>query len=276
MAEKTAKIEPKKKPERLPGRLRHGLLWFLALLLAAGVLAWLGTLGVGRLLFTRNDRFLLRNFELETSEKGYWRDRPEPLAERLNLRVGRDNLFALDPRQLRRELLRIPSIESCEVHRILPDTLRIRIVERIPRAALYNPNSRWVVDAEGVVMSRFEAMKIAHQLPVITGFSPTEKITAGHRLEPALPALELLMETIRSFPDISVRYINCSKPGKLDFVMRYRNQRNYQVVIPTRVGPRRRMSSLLMKLQSAIIEAQRSDDGRSRIDLSFEGQVILR
>jgi cell division septal protein FtsQ len=267
MAEKVSKKTSEK--DRKPGR------GFLLLLLVVVILAaaiGLGAVGLWRMLFTRNDHFMLRNLELRCNEKGYWADRQEQLAKKLNLRLGSDNIFALDLGKMRKMLLTVPSIESCEISRILPDTLVLSIVERIPRASLHNPNSKWVIDASGVVMSRFEAMSLSQQLPVVTGFGAHDEVVPGAVFEPAVPALDLLMETIRNFPDISIIYINCSKPGKLEFTMRYRNQKTYHALIPGRG----RLSSLLVKLQSAIIEAQRSGDARNKLDLYYDGAVVLR
>ena len=108
---------------------RNRLPWALLLfvLAAAAVAAvWLGVWGLEALLFSRNDRFRLRNIEVQSG--GYWKDREPQLSERLGIRPGM-NLFSpeLDPGKLRLRLTRIPSVESGEVIRVLPDTLRIRV-----------------------------------------------------------------------------------------------------------------------------------------------------
>ena len=268
-----AEYSPKTaKNQKKNGSRQRNVLLLVLLLMAVVGLGWLGFVTAGRLLFTRNDHFRLRRFELRTNGPGYWSGRGDQLAATLNLKVGTDNIFALNLGEIRERLLRIPAVESAEVSRILPDTIAVSIVERIPRASLNNPRSEWVVDSHGVVMSRFEAMEISVRLPVITGFSAGSTPTPGSVFEPALPALELLMNTIRSYPDIAVIYINVATPGKLEFSLRYRNQHLYRAIMPDRG----RIGYLLGMLQSAIISAQRSGDTRNTFDLSFDGSVILR
>ncbi len=242
----------------------------LAVLAALGIAA---LMGAKHLLFTGNNRFVLRNFELKSKAAGYWSGKSEELARRLGLRLGEDNLFDLNPGEIRRKILAIPTVESCEISRIMPDTLVVNLIERIPRASLYNPRSEFVIDADGMVINRFEAMQIPTMLPVFSGFKSEQQPEAGKKFEAALPALALLMSTIRNYPDISVIYVNMARPDKLEFSMRYRNQKLYRVTIPADSA---KIGYLLSMLQSAIISAQRNGDERSTLDLSFDGSVILR
>ncbi len=244
---------------------------FSVLLLLLAFLAVLTALvyGAKRWFFTGNPRFTIRQIELQNS--GFWQDKEQKLSARLGLHRG-DNLFAVQPAVLRERLLRIPSVERCEVIRVLPDTVRLRVIERIPRAVLANPRSEWVVDENGIVIPRLESMSVSLPLPVILGIS-TAGLTPGMKLEPLREALALIMQTVRNFPDISIVAVNLRDPEKLEFVMRYRGRKVCKVFIPAR---NRNLAYLLSVLQTAIIDAERSGEPGSTFDLSFNGNVIVR
>ena len=244
-------------------------LFVLLLLLGAAGIAFFGIYGARRFLFSGNDRFRLR--EIEVRSGGYWQDKAPQLAARIGVHPG-DNLFLLDPGELRRRLLAIPGVENSEVFRILPHTLRLRVIERVPRAVLSNPRSEWVVDETGAVIPRLESMSATVPLPVILGISTTG-VKAGMVLESLRPALELIMLTVRSFPDISIIAVNVRNPERLEFFMRFRGQKSCKVILPVR---HQNFTYLLSALQSAIIYAERQGDTRGTFDLSFGRNVIIR
>ena len=244
-------------------------LFVLLLLLGAAGIAFFGIYGARRFLFSGNDRFRLR--EIEVRSGGYWQDKAPQLAARIGVHPG-DNLFLLDPGELRRRLLAIPGVENSEVFRILPDTLRLRVIERVPRAVLSNPRSEWVVDETGAVIPRLESMSATVPLPVILGIS-TSGVKAGMVLKQLRPALDLIMLTVRSFPDISIIAVNVRNPERLEFFMRFRGQKSCKVILPVR---NQNFTYLLSALQSAIIYAERQGDTRGTFDLSFGRNVIIR
>jgi len=170
MAEKVSKTS-RKQPQSSLGR---NIMLLLFVLLFVVTLVVTGLIFLSRTLFTENDRFILRNFELTGKSPGYWSGRGAELARKLEIKVGSDNIFKLKLADIRQKLLEIPSIESCTVRRVMPDTIKVEIVERIPRASINNPRSEWVIDSEGIIMSRFESMQIPTQLPVFSGFPAGE------------------------------------------------------------------------------------------------------
>ena len=248
--------------------LRALIVLFILMGTAAALVA--GLVVLRRVLFTSNPRFLLR--EVSVQSEGYWRDRSPALASRLGIHLG-DNLFSIDPGELRRRLAAIPNVEHCEVTRILPDTLHLRIVERIPRAILSNPGGRFVVDEEGIVIPRRESMadKLP-QLPVIFGFR-SQIIEPGQKLDELAPALEVIMQAALNFPDIRIMVVDMRNPGKTVISMRFRDQKVCRVLIPAKD---RDVNILLTALQSAILKAERSGNTRGIFDLSFDRNVIIR
>ena len=74
----------------------------------------------------------------------------------------------VDLRATRERLLRFGWIKEARVHRRLPDTLVIDVVERQPAAIWQDANALSLIDAEGVVLEpvRIEAMP---ELPLVIG-----------------------------------------------------------------------------------------------------------
>jgi cell division septal protein FtsQ len=224
-----------------------------------------------QVLFTQNPRLTLR--EVTVNTVGFWENREELLARRLNLKPG-VNLFAVDVRKTRQELLKIPSVERGEVIRVLPDQIQLKIVERVPRAILMNPRSPWVVDENGFVVPRYEINpRQLLSLPVLLGV-PKDKIVPGRKIDELKPALELIMHTVRSFPDIGVIGIDdADNPEKLKFHMRFRQSKICTVTMPVRSN----MEQMLNILQSAILQSEASAGEPGRyFDLSFDGSVVIK
>lgn len=249
-------------------KLKRVLLGLLILTVILIVLIF-GIFWAHQSLFYGNERFKLRKVVVKSS--GYWQNKALELSERLGIQTG-TNLFLLKPSKIRKELMKISSVGNCEVVRILPDTLLLRIIERIPRAVLGNPRAPWVVDETAIVIPRQESMSVSLPLPVILGVN-LEGLKEGMKLNKLNPALELIMLTVRNFPDISIVAINVRNPEKLEFFMRYRNKKNCKVTIPIK---NRNFAFLLSNLQGAIIQTIRSGDSRDNFDLSFDGNIIYR
>ena len=146
-------------------KLVRVLLVIVCVVLAIAAL-FFALFGLRKVLFTGNPRLELRSVAVETT--GYWENKEKILARRLNLTSG-ENLFTINIRKVRQELQKIPNVESCEVVRVLPDQIKLKIVERIPRAVLKNPRSPWVVDENGMVIPRHESLCMLQKdfLPVL-------------------------------------------------------------------------------------------------------------
>ena len=155
--------------------------------------------------------------------------------------------------------------------RILPDRLRIKVSERIPRAVLFSPGGKFVVDENAVVIPVGECAA-QKDLPVITSSPGRKTFRQGERLASLDPALELIMMTVRNFPDINIVCVMPSNEDKLDFFMRYRTDKLYRVTLPLR---NRGLPYLLSALQTAIINAHWKRLNVSGFDLRFDGRVVL-
>ena len=93
--------------------------------------------------------------------------------------IGR-NIFFVPLGERRRQLEQIPWIERATVMRLLPDQIRVSIVERQPVAFTRQGNQIGLVDANGVLLSMSPAAMARHHysFPVLTGIDPGDPAQA--------------------------------------------------------------------------------------------------
>jgi len=121
-----------------------------------------------------------------------------------------ENLMALDLGRVKRDLELVPAIQSAAVERILPHTLRIRVLEREPIAQINLPRRgpnggvdfiAFQIAADGFVMLPLEARQRAiaanqtnDSLPLISGINAND-LQPGRRLEASQlqPALKFIV-----------------------------------------------------------------------------------
>lgn len=129
----------------------------------------------------------------------------------MDVRPGQ-NLFALDIARVKRDLELVSVIQSASVERILPHTLRVRVLERESVAQVNSPRRRadggiemavFQLDADGYVMLPLESSQralppnpAAEQLPVIIGLNSFD-IQPGRRIE--APQVQAALQLIIAF-----------------------------------------------------------------------------
>lgn len=173
-----------------------------------------------------NEHFAISKVEVETD--GVLS--PEQLRSWAGVRPGA-NLMRLDLARVKRDLEMVPAIESASVERVLPATLRLRVVEREPIAQvlLNRPGTtnatRYTMDARGMFMFPVESPQRATPappavdfLPQLTGLAPQD-IRPGRQCEApqVLAALELV-RTFNASPMagvVDLRRIEAGQPGVL-------------------------------------------------------------
>lgn len=249
-------------------KLRRAMIAALLFLLAAAAVS-AGMFFAWRALFDANPRLVLH--EIRVNGAGYWKEHPEELARKIDLRTG-TNLFALDPHEIRQKIIKIPNVENCSVIRVLPDTLVLKVTERVPRAKLNSPLSPWVVDGNAVIMPGMQTMKTSGTLPVIYGVS-LSGVKPGTVVKGAENAMALIMTAVRNFPDIRIHRIHMDDPKVMDIRLRYLKFPVCRVIIPVR---NRGLQFMLRALQSTIINSRRMGENKNFYDLSYDGKVVVR
>jgi cell division protein FtsQ len=93
--------------------------------------------------------------------------------------IGR-NVFFIPIGERRRELEAIPWVEHATVMRVLPDLIRVNVVERQPVAFTRHGQQIGLVDSNGVLLDMSAATMAAnhYSFPVVTGMDPGDKPTS--------------------------------------------------------------------------------------------------
>jgi cell division septal protein FtsQ len=179
--------------------------------LAGLYLAWRASEWTLNALLYENQAFAIQDIDVQTDGV----IAPEQLRRWTGVRIGQ-NLLALDLATVRRNLELVSIIESVSLEKILPHTLRLRVIEREPVAQLNIPRARtnggfemvpFYLDAEAYVVlppspAQFATPPPSPQidpLPVIVGLSANE-VRPGRRLDSpqARAALQLILAFERS------------------------------------------------------------------------------
>ena len=86
------------------------------------------------------------------------------------------SIFSVPLNERRRELEQIPWIERATVMRVLPDQIRVSVVERKPVAFTRRGQQIGLVDANGVLLAMSPKTMAAHHysFPVVTGIDPRD------------------------------------------------------------------------------------------------------
>ena len=260
--------EQKSEEQRLARRKMWRALAVLVLFILAAALLVFLLFSMRKAFFSSNAHFKLKKIEIINGS--FWQGKEKSLSYRTNLYPG-VNLFNVDYPLFRKRVEAIPGIEKAEVVRILPDKLQIKVIERIPRAVLFNPTGKFVVDEKGVVIPRSESA-VHGTLPVITSVPGKRIIRQGEKLEMLQPALDLIMMTLRNFPDIDIECIMPGMSDKLVFFMRYRSNKRYHVTLPLNG---KELPYLLSALQTAIINIHWKQLNVTSINLLYNGRVVL-
>lgn len=109
---------------------------------------------------------------------------------------GGDNIIQLDRAALAGRIAAMPRVASAEVSIVFPDTLIVRVVERIPVAALIVRNKAFELDRAGVVLRRYGVGEMPRS-PLITEVAGLDAVEIGDTIE--LPHLDAALRVSEVF-----------------------------------------------------------------------------
>lgn len=205
---------------------------------------------------TQSDgRFAVRNLEISGAQHTTAAD-----LSAVRQRYLGTNLFHLDIAGLRRDVSSLPWVSRVEIEKKLPDTLRVRIVERTPIALLQTSDSLRYVDDHGAAFAMLTPAAGDSDLPLISGAQPAD-----------LPRSVAFLRTLRAQdPELYARIseVHPLPPGGFAFFDRelhafvYANEQD--------------LSTKWRDLR-AIARAEHLDRGdMAYADLRFNGQVVIK
>lgn len=244
-------------------------------------------------MFRQNDRFYVVRVNVSSADgQGKWhgkvkevmpivvksklsREEAEELDETPQNSPNLFNLFDINVKKLREELEQVPEIDKVEVRRILPNTLDIKIVERIPLAFIAKQNSPLLVDRDGIVIRKSHCIDISGLLPVIRKYK-TKPPKVGEIFEEAKTALEYieLTQRVSDYAVLRIADIDLSKDDFFTMLVYYAGDRRdwYYIIDVPRMNPAEGLDRIL----SAIEASRKEGSNRRHIILRYDGQAVLK
>jgi cell division protein FtsQ len=175
----------REEPEAPPSALRQGLRF--AALWSLGALAACGVGLAGWRFLTAGESLRIRSLTVTGASRA-------SEAEILSLspvKVG-DNLLAADVDAVERAAARHPWVASATVHRRLPPSLEVKVVEREP-GALVDLGGLYLADRRGEIFKRAAAGD-GLDLPLVTGFGREDFLQRRDAVESQIRAALALLE----------------------------------------------------------------------------------
>lgn len=212
-------------------------------------------------MFTENDFYRIRH--LDMSSDGNLR--PDEIHEYISYVKTGTNIFAEDMSKIHDDLISVSIVESVDIRRVLPDTLQIRISERVPLARVRHEATsiHFAVDRKGNVLGPSYR---SPTLPTIIGLRhpglrPNTRVRDPLFID-ALQVLDLCDHTALS-EYIKIQSIEISDREILTLWL----QTNEQVHI-SRDNLQDKLNEVALTLRNA------RHEGRVIIDIDAVGEVI--
>lgn len=185
--------------------------------------------------------------------------------------IGR-NIFFIPLNERRKQLEQIPWIEQATVMRLLPDRIRVSVVERKPVAFTRHRQQIGLVDANGVLLTMSAATMSAHHysFPVVTGIDPGDP--AGARKARMATYLRMMSEL-----DAGGQH-NSEQISEIDLT----DPEDARVLMPEQgtdilahFGEDRFLDRYL-RFQQYIAEWRQQYPHLAAVDLRYDNQVVLQ
>ena len=260
---------------------------------------------IGEFLFTSNDHFIVRDVIAEQTL--LWKDKEDDLSVLIGIEKGKTNIFDINLAEARKRLDLQSDIASVSISRELPDTIRVAIEDRTPRAVVVydvllskGKTKDWLpLDINGIVMSKDSASGRQKGLPRIVGCSVKEKIVEGKELnivKPALKIVKLILFTVED-PETSeppankpfhimsagrqrqtllkVDTISLNTKGVIQFVITLRGLALKKPFVVT-INNDDKIKKSFKKMRACILDLISKKAVERRIDLTFNGVIPIR
>lgn len=190
------------------------------------------------------------------------------IANTLRLEPGA-NILELDLAKLSRQVLVNPWIREAAVHRQLPLSLTIRVVERVPEAVFIS-DRRYLLSADGVILGALEAEELP-TLPTLRGAKP-RPVAIGERV--LSPEIAQGLSVWRQFQ------LANALPGERAHEIAMGTDGSYLVnlgqTMPAIRLHARRLEEQLRRMGAALAASGQALHTLAEVDLRFRDRVVFR
>jgi cell division protein FtsQ len=233
--------------------------WGLGALVVAGLCAWLGALVLHSELLRIRRLVVHGSVHLATGD-----------IESILDGIHRENLLQADLTAYRQRLLDSPWVADVRLSRVLPATLDLTIVERVPMAVARQGDRLFLVDDSGVIIDDYGPEYAQFDLPVVDGLLVESKAGA-----PAVPAARArladdLLTALGARPDLRKRVSQIDVSDARDAVVLFDDDPAWLHLGDTRFVERLQN---YIDLRPRLVERFRDID---YVDLRFDERVYLR
>jgi cell division protein FtsQ len=185
--------------------------------------------------------------------------------------IGR-NVFFVPLGARRRQLEEIPWVERATVMRLLPDQIRVSIVERQPVAFTRQGQQVGLVDANGVLLTMPAAMMAQHHysFPVVTGIEANDSLASRK-------ARMAVYQRLLAELDANGQHIS-SQISEIDLT----DPADARVLMPEQGGDilahfgQEQFMERYLRYKAHIVDWRRQYPNLTGVDLRYEQQVVLQ
>lgn len=246
-----------------------GGVFLAAVVVGLTLSVWLGCKFAGQVLFSTNDRFKIEHLNIQEGTV----ITSDLIREYTQIEKGM-NLFSFDIAKVRKDFIKqSPNVKSMEIRRQLPDTLHIRVVERVPVARI-GKKSPFVADSEGFV---FNVRTGYRDLPVVTGYRDPNLRPGGRLCGIALAALEVLEACYDPKVGLRIDEVEVNNPESLVLYVPDAGKVKEVELSWPEMGTRTVESrKKLMERLAWIVKALQSEEGRKalRLNATIDGRFF--
>ena len=253
---------PDSRPVRKRSAIRWSRLWkpaaaaiaSLAIVAAAsGVLLSAPGLAVDRLLVRGHSRLSAADIEARLAS------------------VRGVNILRVDLEAHRARVLESPWVAEATLWRVLPSTIEVRVVERVPEVLARIGQQLYLMDATGVLLAEFGPLFGNLDLPIVDGIATTPTRGAAARVDPArLAVTRRLLDALEARPTLRARVSQIDVTNPHDLVVLLDDDAAY-----LHVGDEQFVERLTTYLEMGPTLADQFQD-IDYVDLRFEGRLFVR
>lgn len=131
-------------------RRRLALLYFVEIFICFALLGSFGYFFTDYVT-TGSDRFFVKRVQVQ----GAYVLREEAILQAANIHEN-DNVLLMQCEAVRQRVLGIPYVQECNVQRMYPDTIVIKVEERVPLAVISLNNHLYEIDGEAMVLRELD------------------------------------------------------------------------------------------------------------------------
>jgi cell division septal protein FtsQ len=181
------------------------------------------------------------------------------------------NILRVDLEAFRARVLESPWVAEATLWRVLPSTIEVRVVERVPEVLARIGQQLFLMDAAGVLLAEFGPSFGNLDLPIVDGVSTTPARGAAARVDPArLAVTRRLLDALDAKPALRERVSQIDATNPHDLVVLLDDDAAY-----LHLGDEQFVERLAVYLEMVPTLVDQFQD-IDYVDLRFEGRLFVR